>query len=111
MDHCMRCQISRKRSTLDLAGGKYTVGWVRDEGKKTHKNLYPKSPLFVSSQKQNWKRSINSVKLFVLWCPRILSQACRSFYVVYGYLFQMIYDTAKYTVFSYSVKLSSITRQ
>ena len=34
MHHYMRRQISRKRRTLALAGGKYTVGWIRDVGRK-----------------------------------------------------------------------------
>jgi hypothetical protein len=47
MRHYMRCQISRKRSTLALTVGKYTAGWGRDVGSNAHKPL-PKESLICA---------------------------------------------------------------
>jgi hypothetical protein len=46
----MRCQVSRKRRTLALAGGKYTVGWVWDAGRKAQKPLFKQSFICVQSK-------------------------------------------------------------
>jgi hypothetical protein len=46
----MRCQISWKRSTLALAGGKYTVGWVRDAGRNAQKPVSKESFICVQSK-------------------------------------------------------------
>jgi len=50
MDHYLRCQISRKRSTLTLAGGKYTVGWVRDAERNAQKPVSKESFICVQSK-------------------------------------------------------------
>jgi hypothetical protein len=50
MHHYMRCQISRKRRTLTLAGGKQTVDWVRDAGRNAQKPLSKESFIRVQSR-------------------------------------------------------------
>ena len=50
MHHYMRCQISRKRCTLALAGGKQTVAWVRDAGRNAKKPLSKESFIRVQSR-------------------------------------------------------------
>jgi hypothetical protein len=54
MHRYMRCQISRKRRTLALAGGKYTAGWVRDAGRNAQKPLSKVSFICVQS-KVKWE--------------------------------------------------------